>query len=88
MDARLRPSGSESIAYSQGVRTDRFLYVEHKSGEKELYDMRVDPRQDTNVVGVPRYAHFRSELADVLHKLRDCRTTCRAWLPPDLRSGP
>lgn len=37
-----RPDGSRWYA---AVRSPRFLYFEHSTGEKELYDHQVDPHQ-------------------------------------------
>ena len=48
--------GPNALRFSQGIRTARYLYVEHASDEVELYDMRVDPGQLTNVAGLPAYA--------------------------------
>ncbi len=54
------------------IRTERWLYVVHKEGSKELYDLRADPHQlrsrhaDRAVRGV------RAELARRLALLRTC----------------
>ncbi len=67
--------------YSVGVRTRRFLYVEYLSGEKELYDMRKDPRQVRSVVGQPRYRKEQRHLARILRDLRHCKgAECRRHL--------
>lgn len=58
--------------FSVGVRTQHFMYVRHLTGEVELYDMRRDPHQFTNVADQPRYADVRQRLARVLRDLRDC----------------
>ena len=77
-----RPSGSP-----EGVRTKNFLYVEHASGEVELYDMRTDPGQLTNLAGQASYAPDEEALARTLDKLRNCRGgACQGSLPPRLRS--
>jgi N-acetylglucosamine-6-sulfatase len=34
-----------------GVRTERYLYVEYGNGWRELYDLRTDPFQLTNLIG-------------------------------------
>jgi N-acetylglucosamine-6-sulfatase len=57
-----------------GVRTDRHTYVVWtETGEKELYDRKVDPYQLSNVAGDPAYAAIEARLARKLTKLADCR---------------
>src|SRR5262249_480871 len=48
-----------------GVRdtSDGFTYVEHESGEVELYDLRVDPMQLENKANDQSYAPSRARLA-------------------------
>jgi arylsulfatase A-like enzyme len=82
-----RPLGPSSLRFSQGVRTGRYLYVEHASRDRELYDMRRDPRQLTNVVDRPRYADVVRALARQLERLRDCRgAACSLPLPRRFRT--
>jgi N-acetylglucosamine-6-sulfatase len=57
---------------SSGVRTDRYLYVEHDSGEIELYDHGRDPFQLRNAAGDPRYGREEGDLAAALDRLRAC----------------
>jgi len=57
-----------------GVRTDDYTYVVWtKTGEQELYDLKKDPFQLTNVVADPAYAAVREDLAGKLEILRDCK---------------
>lgn len=49
-----------------GVRTDRYTYVEHDTGEKELYDLAADPYQMDSVHNDPGYAGARATLAGLL----------------------
>ncbi len=73
---------------SVGVRTARWTYLEHATGERELYDLRVDPFQWVNLVDRPRYAGTVELLAAELDRLRDCRgSACAQPLPPALRSS-
>ena len=70
--------------YTVGVRTQRYLYVEHRSGEIELYNMRNDPGQLNNAAGQRRYAEQRQRLATILDDLRrctgaDCRRQLSSW---------
>ncbi len=77
-----RPEGPSPLRFSQGVRTGRYLYVEHASRDKELYDMRRDPRQLDNLVDVPRYRALRRTLAAELDRLRTCAgAECSQPLP-------
>ena len=77
--------GPNSLRFSQGIRTARYLYVEHASDEVELYDMRVDPGQLTNVAGRPAYAADQEQLAKVLDRMRNCTgPACSAPMPKQL----
>jgi iduronate 2-sulfatase len=66
-------SGARQAAYtSKGgghlLRTRDFAYMEYPQGEVELYDMRDDPQQHTNLANVARYAGARAELAKELRR--------------------
>jgi arylsulfatase A-like enzyme len=75
------------LRFSIGVRTGRYLYVEHASHERELYDLRTDPQQFDNVVDEPRMARVVRLLARELDLLRDCvGAACRVPLPPALQT--
>jgi N-acetylglucosamine-6-sulfatase len=75
-------AGQADQPYSVGVRTPGYLYVQHLSGEAELYDMRRDPRQLINVANRDAYAPVRERLAAVLGWLRHCDgQECRRPLP-------
>jgi N-acetylglucosamine-6-sulfatase len=54
------------------IRTDRYLYVDHSTGEEELYDLREDPYQLENRVDDPAFEATRRALARRLDRLRDC----------------
>jgi N-acetylglucosamine-6-sulfatase len=63
----------------QGVRTDRYLYDQYGSGEKELYDLQNDPFELQNQAGNPVYASVQSALQRLLASEavcagRRCRT--------------
>lgn len=71
---------------SVGVRTARWTYLEHATGERELYDLRRDPFQWVNLVDRPRYAGWVRLLAAELDRLRDCAgQQCAAPVAPALR---
>jgi len=72
---------------SVGLRTSGWLYVEHASGEKEMYDMRADPRQLRNVIRFSEYAGLRRLLAAKLQRLKNCEgSVCTSLLPVPLRA--
>ena len=56
----------------QGVRTDRYVYAEHTTGEKELYDLQDDPYQLHNLWKASRAKPIWNALAGQLEKLRHC----------------
>ena len=63
----------------RGVRTDRYLYAEHGSGEQELYDLRSDPFELQNQAGNPVYAQSQGALRRLLSSQATCAgKTCRA----------
>jgi N-acetylglucosamine-6-sulfatase len=61
-----------------GLRTRRYLYVEHGTGETELYDLVRDPNELDNRAGRPRVARRQAALARQLARLRYCAgPSCR-----------
>ncbi|CAA9331462.1 MAG: Choline-sulfatase [uncultured Nocardioidaceae bacterium] len=66
------PPGADPIRFTQGVRTRRYLYVEHATGERELYDQRRDPEQLRNIVDRPAGEPVVAKLAAFLDQMRDC----------------
>jgi N-acetylglucosamine-6-sulfatase len=84
---RLRRSGRdillETTTYS-AIRTPRHVFVQHSTGEQELYDLQTDPHQLTSLHADARYAALKNELARRLNALRVCAgDACRRG--PDLR---
>ncbi len=66
----------ETMEY-KAVRNKSFLYVEHTTGERELYDMRpgtanYDPYQLRSRHASSTYGQIKSQLAATLRKLRTC----------------
>jgi arylsulfatase A-like enzyme len=51
------------------VHTGRYLYVEYRRGWRELYDLRRDPWELTNVAGTARYRTIQRALHGLLHRL-------------------
>lgn len=55
----------------QGVRTERYLYVEYAGGlAPSLHDLRADPAQTTDLWGTPAAARIAPELREMLAGLR------------------
>ncbi|MBA2255877.1 MAG: sulfatase [Thermoleophilaceae bacterium] len=54
------------------LRTSRYLFVRHRSGERELYDMRADPDQQRSLHAQRSYNRVESDLAARLRQLEDC----------------
>jgi len=73
-----QPSFKEQPRFS-AVRTGRYTYAEHGSGERELYDLQRDPFELQNRDGDPSYATVEAQLAASLHDLQNCAGfSCRA----------
>jgi arylsulfatase A-like enzyme len=60
------------------IRTEHYLYAEHESGERELYDLDQDPFELDSRHDDPFYASIQAELAARLQVLRSCAgPSCR-----------
>ena len=59
----------------KAVRTTRWLYVEYKSGQREMYDLKLDHWQMNNVINDPRSGIRirRNTLRRLLSDLERCR---------------
>jgi N-acetylglucosamine-6-sulfatase len=69
-----KPSGEP---WYTAIRTPRHVYVEHSTGEIELYDLRADPHQLDSLHDDPDTADLRRDLAKRLRALRRCAAyTC------------
>jgi len=62
-----------TIRTYRAVRTERWLYVVYRSGERELYDLLNDPFQLRSRHNDPRYAATRRALRAELDRLATCR---------------
>jgi N-acetylglucosamine-6-sulfatase len=66
-------NGANGVPTYRGIRTYRFLYVEHRTtGEYELYDLQKDPYQLESVDGHARYAKVQRDLHSRLRELVSC----------------
>jgi N-acetylglucosamine-6-sulfatase len=75
----------ETPTYS-AIRTPRYVFVQHTTGEQELYDLATDPNQLTSLHADARYAAVKNDLGSRLTRLRTCAgDVCRRG--PDLRLG-
>jgi arylsulfatase A-like enzyme len=57
---------------SDGVISGRWKYIEHGSGERELYDLQGDPWELENQADNPAFAAIRAQLAARLAQIRNC----------------
>ena len=72
-----------------GIRTPRYAYMKYDRGYEELYDLRVDANEMTNVLEDPMYADVAAELRALWKEYADCAgPACRRDLPGDLRADP
>jgi arylsulfatase A-like enzyme len=64
--------GLSNRNFHQAIRTGTHKYVEHASGERELYDLRSDPHELVNVVNDPAQAETLAQLQSRLGVLKTC----------------
>lgn len=70
--------GSANGVFYDAIRNARYTYVENASGERELYDLRIDPFQLQNLIADPAYDPAEAALAARMVALRTCAgPTCR-----------
>ena len=62
----------------EGIRFSHWKYVEYRSGEAELYDLRIDPHELRSLAREPRYRSLRSWFHRRLATLQGCAgESCR-----------
>ena len=65
--------GANGVPAYRGIRTYRFLYVEHRTtGEYELYDLANDPFELQSLDGREEYAKVQRDLRSRLRELVSC----------------
>ncbi|HEX5910865.1 MAG TPA: hypothetical protein VFY44_10245, partial [Thermoleophilaceae bacterium] len=88
--------GLKTQSQYRGLRNDRYVYIRHdKTGERELYDIKRDPRQLENLAKDERFRRVRILMDRRVRKLSRCRgvRACGASRPKisiraDCREGP
>jgi arylsulfatase A-like enzyme len=82
-----KKAGPSPLRFTEGVRTRDYLYTEVATGWKELYDVRSDPGELTNLVHRKSEQKVVAAMAHELDVLRNCKgRACSQPLPPLLRS--
>ncbi len=67
----------------EAIRTERYMYAEHSTGEQELYDLQNDPYELRSLDDDPKYAAIKAELAASLERLAHCAgPSCRGHSGP------
>jgi N-acetylglucosamine-6-sulfatase len=61
----------ETPGYS-AIRTPRYVFVQHTSGEQELYDLARDPHQLQSLHANPQFVGLKNDLGTRLGRLRAC----------------
>jgi arylsulfatase A-like enzyme len=75
---RNAPNGATQTQFD-AVRTLRYLYVQHATGEKELYDYVADPHELDNKANASAYSLVQNDLTTKLNTLRTC-TGASCWI--------
>lgn len=66
-------NGANGIPKYRGIRTDRYVYVDHKTtGEEELFDLAKDPYELKSLDEDPAYDAVRFDLQAKLKRLVNC----------------
>ena len=64
--------GAHMVQKHIGVRTDRYKLINYyELGEKELFDLELDPNEMNSVYNDPEYAEIQTELEQELARLKD-----------------
>ncbi len=88
-EARRRRLGFTSEVSYVGLRTPRWAFMRYDRGDEELYDLREDANELTNLVDDPDHAAVAEELRTLWREYAGCAgPQCRRDLPPDLQAEP
>jgi len=60
-------------AHSEGIHTDRYVYLTNERNEEELYDLQTDPYQLDNRADDPAMKTIKTELVARAAKLKACK---------------
>ena len=72
-----------------GLRTPRWSFMRYDRGDEELYDLRKDANELTNVVDDPTYSEVVAEMRTLWQEYADCAgPECRRHLPGSLQADP
>ncbi|MGH2614506.1 MAG: sulfatase family protein [Thermomicrobiales bacterium] len=85
-EARLLAVQAEPASTRRAIRTDDWVYVEHGTGERELYNLRDDPFQLESLHADPGQSERMQDFSAWLATLRNCSAaSCRTAEngPPD-----
>lgn len=66
---RERPAITSHNQGNHGIRSEHWRYIHYADGSEELYDMRTDPREWTNLAGKPENAAILAEHRKWLPKI-------------------
>ncbi|MDY0167008.1 MAG: sulfatase [Thermoguttaceae bacterium] len=58
---RARPAITSHNQGNHGIRSERYRYIRYADGSEELYDMKADPNEWTNLAGDPQFAAIVAE---------------------------
>ena len=64
--------GPNGLIPDYGIRTSRYAYFELNTGERELYDLSVDPDQLENLADNAEVAEVEADLSARVAKLKSC----------------
>lgn len=67
-----RAPNGDNLPLFDGVRTPRFVWWRYEDGFEEMYDLRNDPDELTNIAEDPAYAKTRDKLVSEWNRLKDC----------------
>jgi arylsulfatase A-like enzyme len=59
---RTRPAITEHNPGNLGIRDERYRFIQYADGSEELYDLKTDPEEHTNLIGDDQYSEIASRL--------------------------